>query len=299
MDPCDVEFFISNDLTNLGVIGIGSFGIIYKVYSEQYKTEFAVKRILKDRFREDEYESMITIKSSGIVTLYRYVYHGPYIYLMMELCKTSIDKLLQEKRDMSISELNEIALGMIQSVKCCHETGISHGDIKPSNFLVDSYGRIKICDFGLAKKNLADQKYTDYSGTRMFLSPEIVQLQPYDAFKADILALGVTLYYLYVHSYPWPTDSKSAFVQNLISGVYCQDNIGDSFFRKLIRKCLNINPKERPSAQDLFNQSRAYISIAKKKKIIKPFNSCGSSISLVLDRKILKPRRLSFGSAIL
>ncbi|EAY02052.1 hypothetical protein TVAG_383550 [Trichomonas vaginalis G3] len=69
-----------------------------------------------------------------------------------------------------------------------HDQGIAHCDIKLSNILIDSFGRAKLCDFGLAQflKNANRINSTKIRGTLSYMSPEIMAGKGYDPFKADV-----------------------------------------------------------------------------------------------------------------
>ena len=81
-----------------------------------------------------------------------------------------------------------------------HQEGVYHRDIKPANILLDKNFNLKICDFGHAT---TDNGFcTDwFGGTLGFMSPEIEQRMPHKADAADLFALGVTLFTIYVG---WP-----------------------------------------------------------------------------------------------
>ena len=159
--------------------------------------EFALKRVLREKFMDNEIECMIAIKSSSIVPLFQYYYLDKYVYLLMEYCPSNIEQYVKEQGEcISILRQYQIAMGMALSVASCHDFGIGHCDIKPSNFLLDKNGRVKICDFGLSKKILPTQDSSTICGTIIFLAPEILSKKQYDQKKADVWALGVSFYYL-------------------------------------------------------------------------------------------------------
>ena len=81
---------------------------------------------------------------------------------------------------------------ILKGIQAIHEDGICHRDIKPQNILFDEDFNIKICDFGYSTHN--DENLTDLVGTPSYATPEFLNEEPYDGFKADIFSLGV--YYL-------------------------------------------------------------------------------------------------------
>ena len=187
MEPIDEEFFQLHHIEYVDIIGRGGYGVIFKVFSPHYQQHFALKRIPAEKFDSSEVECMIAINSSSIVPLYHYYYFNEYVYLLMEYCPGSVDKLVvssrQSSEPLSLDKIYYIAHGMASSLSECHHKEIIHGDVKPSNFLIDKYGRIKICDFGLSHKKIIGQNDSKYAGTLLYLAPEVLMRKPYDAYK--------------------------------------------------------------------------------------------------------------------
>ncbi|EAX89800.1 CAMK family protein kinase [Trichomonas vaginalis G3] len=290
MDPYDDAFFQQNDYQYIQTIGKGTYGIVYLVYSNQYKIHFGVKRVLASKFQENEVESMIAIKSSYVVTLYKYFYIQPYVYMVMEFCPNSIDRIVASPISQP-DRILQLASGIIMAVKACHSYGFTHGDIKPSNFLVDSYGRIKICDFGLAKKRVADEISTGFAGTLAFLPPEVIKMQPYDAFAADIWSLGVTLYYVLTKQYPWDISSKEKMLNAIMTGTFDDSNIKNETYEKIIHGCLQVDPASRPSATEISEMLN--LKLDSSRRTLNYSSTAHQPLSLILSPSI-KKRRLSF-----
>ena len=103
--------------------------------------------------------------------------------------------------DQILSWFVQMCLGL----KYVHERKVLHRDIKPANVFKTKSGIIKFGDFGVSKllsSTLA--KASTEIGTPLYLSPEIVNGQKYDA-ATDIWSLGVTLYELCTLKRPFDT----------------------------------------------------------------------------------------------
>ncbi|EAY09871.1 protein kinase, putative [Trichomonas vaginalis G3] len=141
--------------------------------------------------------------------------------------------------------------GIVLSVKACHDRNIAHCDIKPSNFMLDQYGRVKVGNFGLATLLLVDDENKKIKGTRYFMAPEVITQKEYDLMKADIWAIGVTLYYLTTLTYPFYATDQDSLFSLIIKGNYRIDRVPDSMLRQVILKCLETNPNDRPTVDQL------------------------------------------------
>ena len=256
MEPCDAEFFEKENIQYISTIGKGGYGIIYQVYLPQYQQKFALKRIPTEKFNSMEVECMIAITSTSIVPLYNYYHYKTFTYLLMEYCPDSVDKLISSSQHNQQPRPHDkiyfLARGMATSLYDCHQRNIIHGDVKPSNFLLDKYGRVKICDFGLSHKKSNDDKDSNYAGTLLYIAPEILKRKPFDAYKADIWSLGVSLYVLATNGVsPWTSANPSEVSKALFSGNYNDAELPDLKFRKIIKLCLNADPSKRPSAYEI------------------------------------------------
>lgn len=101
---------------------------------------------------------------------------------------------------------HQIAVGL-QHV---HEQGLVHRDIKPANVLIDRAGRVKILDLGIVKRGAEKAGLTMTASRRMilgtadYLAPEqAVDSSAVDT-RADLYALGGTLYFLLAGHSPFP-----------------------------------------------------------------------------------------------
>ena len=101
-----------------------------------------------------------------------------------------------------------------------HDRKVIHRDIKLQNVFVNESNRIKVGDFGIAKVlNNTKEKLKTMIGSPFYLSPEIIQHQPY-SFSSDIWSLGVLLYHLCQNAPPFQANNIPALAIKIIKGIY-------------------------------------------------------------------------------
>ena len=107
---------------------------------------------------------------------------------------------------------------------------------------------IKLGDFGIARVlNETKSKAKTVVGTPYYLSPEIIQSEPY-SFKSDIWSLGVLLYEMCALQPPFNAQSLHQLAQKIIIGKYAE--IPAHFGKNvnyLLRLMLNTDASQRPN----------------------------------------------------
>lgn len=134
-------------------------------------------------------------------------------FIVMELMPgTTLKDLVDGVGALPQSEAVAKILDVIDGLSEAHRLGVIHRDVKPSNCLLDSEGRVKVGDFGLSRSIASENRLTvtgSFLGTPHFSSPEQIKGEATDE-ASDVYSVAATLYYLLTGRPPF--DSKDAAV---------------------------------------------------------------------------------------
>jgi serine/threonine protein kinase len=205
-------------------------GIIFKALDRTLNRLVAIKVIhehfsgdssFTDRFMR-EARAMARLHHENIVTIFSVEEdRGTHLIVMeyfpgMDLrTKIKINKLLPVHESLSI------ALQVTHALAFAHSQGIIHRDIKPANILVDSRGRVKLTDFGIAAA-LDEASITSTGqiiGTPEYMSPEQAGGMHVDG-RTDLYSLGIVLHEMLVGHTPFHAVPKTAILSKLLDPQY-------------------------------------------------------------------------------
>jgi len=161
------------------------------------------------------------------------------------------------KEYFSEDEIRNILYETIEGLRYLHNKGIMHRDIKPQNLLMTKDSHIKLCDFGVAWKVESKEKdtLTNTQGTYHFMPPECwnYETKKFSGVKADIWALGITLYAIVYNKMPFWADSELELGNVIMTEeVNFQQSRDVSLeLKQLLKKLLTKDPNERPHLMEL------------------------------------------------
>jgi len=197
------------ELEIIELIGAGGMGAVYKARQPQLDRFVALKILSHDlasdpafveRF-DREAKVLGRLSHPNIVGVHDFGTAGPYCYLMMEYVDgVNLRQAMQAGR-FTPTEALSMVQHLCSALKFAHEEGILHRDIKPENILIDSKGRVKIADFGIAKLVGEDRRHDvtltlqgSVLGSPHYMAPEQIETPGDVDQRADIYSLGVVLY---------------------------------------------------------------------------------------------------------
>jgi serine/threonine protein kinase len=252
-----------------GLIGKGAMGAIYKGYDPLISRWVAIKAVTKADMEPSDLQYMISrfrhearavgkLVHPRIVQIYDYGEDDLLAYIVMELVNgKSVHEHLKKGRKFSVKEVGEIIRQLLDGLGYAHMEGVVHRDIKPSNVLINSDGRIKICDFGIAHTESSElTQVGDVLGTPYYMSPEQFLAQPIDA-RTDIFSVGVIAYQLLANKKPFVGNSAE-IMQQIINQQPADPSLFDEKlapFDAVIRKALAKKSQERYQTAREFSEA--------------------------------------------
>ncbi|RNL74232.1 serine/threonine-protein kinase [Streptomyces sp. I6] len=191
-----------------GVLGRGGMGTVWRADDETLGRTVAVKELrFPNSIDEDEKRRLITrtlreakaiarIRNTGAVTVYDVVDEDDRPWIVMELVEgKSLAEAIREDGVLTPRRAAEVGLAVLDVLRSAHREGILHRDVKPSNVLISSDGRVVLTDFGIAQVE-GDPSITSTGmlvGAPSYISPERARgHKPGPA--ADLWSLGGLLY---------------------------------------------------------------------------------------------------------
>ena len=196
----------------LGLLAVGGMSTVYKaqdlrfsqvtrlcVVKEMLHTtaDPQVRTMMESRF-EREANILASLNHPGIVQVYDFFSEGDRSYLIIEYVDgKNLDAILGDTEGfLSEAQVVNWAIQVCEVLSYLHSHDpepIVFRDIKPSNIMLDSYSRVRLIDFGIAKVFEAGQKGT-MIGTEGYTPPE--QYRGSAEPRVDIYALGATMHHL-------------------------------------------------------------------------------------------------------
>jgi hypothetical protein len=209
-------------------LGGGGMGSVYeaehvasghKVALKLIKPEYAMSSAAVDRFRQEgRLASSITHSRCVFVLAADEEAGQPYIAMELMPGATLAD-LIQERGPLRPADGVIRILDVMEGLQEAHRLGVIHRDMKPSNCFLDSEGRVKVGDFGLAKMVAEDEKLTrtgTFLGTPLFSSPEQIKRQPLTP-QSDVYSVAATLYFLLTGQAPFSGGDAMAVAARIVS----------------------------------------------------------------------------------
>ena len=212
------------------VIGSGGMGMVYLATDQELGERVAIKTLRRElltvdetaieRFR-NEIRLARRIAHRNIVRTHDFGKSGDMYFVTMEYVEgTTLRAVLDRRGHLGASAVLAIAKQLAEALRCAHEEGIIHRDIKPQNLLLDAAGTLKVMDFGVARLAQRTSALTQVGmvvGTPTYMAPEQLLDEDSDV-RSDLYSAGVVLYECLTGTPPYEARSPVALIGKILQG---------------------------------------------------------------------------------
>ncbi|XP_007572863.1 membrane-associated tyrosine- and threonine-specific cdc2-inhibitory kinase [Poecilia formosa] len=264
-DPSKQTSYFGQCFTNLGLLGRGSFGEVYKVQNNKDGRLYAVKRSAQ-RFRGngERQRSVKEARNHERICPHPHVLdfvaaweESGRLYIQTELCSTS---LLLHAENKPPGPDEPAAWGylcdLLSALQHLHSHGFVHLDLKPANVLITDSGRLKLGDFGLlfevnqtgVESKNRKTKEDVQEGDPRYMAPELLRGEYGPA--ADVFSLGVSILELACNlevpngGEGWQQLRQGHLPSEFTNGLSVE-------LQSVLRMMLDPEPNERPTVSQL------------------------------------------------
>ncbi|MBI5892012.1 MAG: protein kinase [Nitrosomonadales bacterium] len=258
-----------------GELGSGGMGTVYRGWDPAINREVAIKGVKKYTLPAEERESVLSrfrqeaqavgrLVHPRIVQIYDFIEDEHAAYIIMELVHgKTLSQHLAAREKFGLREVAQIITQTLDGIGYAHAQGVIHRDMKSANVMINSDGRVKINDFGIAHIDTSTlTKVGDLIGTPSYMSPEQFTSQEVDG-TSDLYSIGVIAYELLTGRKPF-VGSLPVIMQQVVNAeAEKPSSINDKLspeIDKVLAKAMAKNPRDRyQSAGELSEAFKAAI----------------------------------------
>ncbi len=266
----------------VALIGRGGMGEVYRARDTQLDRHVALK-LVSEAFASDperlarfhrEAKVLASLNHPNITQIYGFEQSGASACIVMELLEGETLRSRIALGPLPARDVAAVALDVAEALATAHAQGITHRDLKPENIFLTSSGRVKILDFGLARRESHEavgNETAAFTGTEAgtvmgtigYMSPEQVRGEKAEA-TSDIFSLGCVIYEAVTarRAFERPSPAET-LVAILNEEPMAMDGLPPELSR-VLRHCLEKHPHERfQSARDLAFDLRSLAAFRK------------------------------------
>ncbi|MBZ0135782.1 MAG: protein kinase [Planctomycetes bacterium] len=239
----------------------GGMGVVYRARHVYIDKIVALKVLdpalsqredLIERFRT-EAQSLARVEHDNVVKVIDILEDKGVHFIVMDFAEgVNLRNLVKDKGPMTGDQLLSVARQTAEALYAAHREGILHRDIKPENLIMNSRGRCKLADFGLAGDlRLISEGHEGplNFGTPAYSAPEVLRRMVPDK-RSDVFSFGATLYFLATGEPPFGQTGAQAIMLRQQQGAELLESRRPDLppkFSQLVMDCLQYHPKHRPS----------------------------------------------------
>lgn len=252
------------------ILGQGAQSVVWLAFDPRLEREVAIKQMKLDQGADAatlaqwlrEARSVSRLTHPGIVPVFEADVHEQRPYLVFEYVPgQTLAQLLAQRGAMVPAQALALTRDVLDALSAAHAAGVVHRDLKPSNILIDSAGRARVMDFGIAVRITQvpvagpQEGELAFSGTPGYMSPEAAQSLPATPLM-DVFSVALVLTEM-LSGKPLiaQTDAYRAIYQVTHEQLVLPQHLGagvDDRLRAIVLRALALDPAQRHASAKAF-----------------------------------------------
>jgi tRNA A-37 threonylcarbamoyl transferase component Bud32 len=262
-------------------LGRGATGAVYLARDTQLGRKVAIKMVLPKLLGSERdlqrfvREARTTARFSHphIVAVYAVGEHAGAPYVALEYLEGEDLRQRLLARRLGRQEALRVAHAVADAMAEAHRHGVLHRDLKPGNVVLPTDGRVRVVDFGLARIEqdamvassrfdrppTIDGEQTDgVQGTPAYMAPEL-WTEGACSRASDVWAFGVMLHEMWAGARPFRGPGMVDLIADICGPQPAPAVDGPPELGALVARCLDKDPTERPSAEEVRDRLHALL----------------------------------------
>lgn len=210
-------------------LGRGFHGRVYLAWDTQLERRVALKLLLstggdaasRAQFMA-EARAVARLAHPNVIPLYDAGVHGNVPYLVFEFVEGEpLKAMIRRDGPLPWKVAADKFRQVLDGIAAAHTQRVAHLDLSPNNLLIDTEGRVRVMDFGLARLvgRPVDEDEEEIHGTPRYMSPEHFRGGPLDL-QTDVFALGLVFYELLVGRPAVPAEGLNGVRNAITTGSF-------------------------------------------------------------------------------
>jgi serine/threonine-protein kinase len=269
-------------------LGSGGMGEVYLAEDTQLRRPVALKALYDDGVITPEGRQRLLREAQAVAALNHpniaVIYDlidvtgdagtPPHIVMEYVAGETLSDRL--RRGPLPVAEALRIGKDVADALAATHKQGIIHRDLKPANLQLAEDGRVKVLDFGLARKIAPATETTRLTTDRALMSTADLRIAGTPGYMSpeqalgrsigtptDVFSLGVVLFQMLTGHRPHPGDallpeSLTTITTPTLPVRDCEPEVATAI-GELVTRMLAMDPAKRPSAADVVTRIGALL----------------------------------------